>query len=71
MFRVSLAHPQEVLQKRHLVYCVRVMSGGCATIAVLLRSWYSELTYAQNIPSAVCVAPPEEEQVMFETCRVS
>jgi hypothetical protein len=25
----------------------------------------------RNIPSAVCVAPPEDEQVMFETCRGS
>jgi hypothetical protein len=25
-FRALLAHPQEALQQRHLVYCVRVMS---------------------------------------------
>jgi hypothetical protein len=29
MYRALLAHPQEVLHKRHLVYCVRVMSFGC------------------------------------------
>jgi hypothetical protein len=29
IFRVLLAHPQEILLKRHLVYCVRVMSVGC------------------------------------------
>jgi hypothetical protein len=29
MFRALLAHPQEVLHKRHLVYCVRVLSVGC------------------------------------------
>jgi hypothetical protein len=29
MFRALLAYPQEVLHKRHLVYCVRVMSVGC------------------------------------------
>jgi hypothetical protein len=34
MFRALLAHPQEALHKRHLVYCVRVMSVGC-TILVL------------------------------------
>jgi hypothetical protein len=45
MFRAVLAHPQEALHKRHLVYFVRV------------------------IPSAVCVVPPEDEQVMLETCR--
>jgi hypothetical protein len=29
MFRASLAYPQEALYKRHLLYCVRVMSVGC------------------------------------------
>jgi hypothetical protein len=68
MFQALLAHPQEALHKRHLVYCVRVMSVGCATIA--LQTWRSKLTlYARNIPSAVCIAPPEDEQVMLETCR--
>jgi hypothetical protein len=28
-----------------------------------------QLTYARNKPSAVCVAPPEDEQVMLETFR--
>jgi hypothetical protein len=31
MFRALLAHPQEARYKRHLVYCVRIMSVGCAT----------------------------------------
>jgi hypothetical protein len=34
MFRALLAHPQEVLHKRHLVYSVRVMSVGCETATV-------------------------------------
>jgi hypothetical protein len=55
MFRALLVHPQEVLHKRHLVYCVRVMSVGCTRVGVKLRS--------------VCEAPPEDEQVMLETCR--
>jgi hypothetical protein len=29
MFRALLAHPHESLHKRHLVYCVRVLSVGC------------------------------------------
>jgi hypothetical protein len=29
MFRALLAHPQKVLHKRNLVYCVRVISVGC------------------------------------------
>jgi hypothetical protein len=67
MFRALLAHPQEALHKRHLVYCVRIMPVGRATIAV--QSWRSQLTYARNIPIAICVAPPEDEQVMLETYR--
>jgi hypothetical protein len=67
MFLALLAHPQKALHKRHLVYCVCVMSIGCATIS--LQSWHSQLTlYARNIPSAVCEVPSEDEQVMLETC---
>jgi hypothetical protein len=69
MFRELLVHPQEALYKQHLVYCVRIMSVGCATIAVKLQSWHSQLTYARNIPSAVCVTPPEDELRMLETCK--
>jgi hypothetical protein len=29
IFRALLAHPQEANHKRHLVYCMRVMSVGC------------------------------------------
>jgi hypothetical protein len=36
MFRALLAHPQEALHKRHLVYCVRVMSVGGTRIGVEL-----------------------------------
>jgi hypothetical protein len=59
MFRALLAHPQEALNKRQLVYCVRVTSVPCTRI---------EGEVARNIPSVVCVAPPEDEQVMLETC---
>jgi hypothetical protein len=31
MLPALLAHLQEALNKRHLVYCVRVMSVGCTT----------------------------------------
>jgi hypothetical protein len=44
VFRPLLAQPQDALHKRHLVYCVRVMSIGCAKIEVPLQSWYSQLT---------------------------
>jgi hypothetical protein len=36
MFRALLAHPQEALHNRHLVYCVRVMSVGCTRSGVEL-----------------------------------
>jgi hypothetical protein len=41
MFQALLAHPQEVLHKRHLVYCVHVMSVGCTRTEVELQSWCS------------------------------
>jgi hypothetical protein len=48
MFRALLAHLQEALHKRHLVYCVRVMSVGCTRIGVewsgCLTTEYSETT---------------------------
>jgi hypothetical protein len=60
MFRALLAHPQEVLNKRHLVYCVRIMSVGCGTVAVKLQLC--------NISNAICAANADDEQVMLETC---
>jgi hypothetical protein len=69
IFRALLAHPQEALNKRHVVHCVRIISVDCATVAVSLQSWHSQLTYACNTPSAVCLAPPEDEQVILEIHR--
>jgi hypothetical protein len=37
MFRALLAHPQETLNKRHLVFCVCVMSVGCTAACVADR----------------------------------
>jgi hypothetical protein len=34
MFRTLLAHTQEVLHKRRLVYCVRLISVGCLRVKV-------------------------------------
>jgi hypothetical protein len=50
MFQALLAHPQEVILKWHLVYCMYVMPVGCTNYAI-------------------CVVPPEDEQVMLETRR--
>jgi hypothetical protein len=53
MFRASLTHPQEVVHKRHLVYCVREFHSNPGS---------SQLTeQARNIPSAACEPPPEDE----------
>jgi hypothetical protein len=46
MFRVLLVHPQEALHKRHLVYCVRVMSVGCTRIGVEHSSLQSDYVSA-------------------------
>jgi hypothetical protein len=35
MFRALLSYPQEALHKRHLVYCVCVMSVGCTRCSQL------------------------------------
>jgi hypothetical protein len=63
MFWALLAHPQEVPHKQRLVYCMRVMSVGCTRIGVELH--YTPIL-VQPTDSA---APPEDEQVMLETCR--
>jgi hypothetical protein len=44
MFRALLAHPQEVLNKRHLVYCVRIMLVGCGMVAVSLQTTATQYT---------------------------
>jgi hypothetical protein len=62
MFRELLAHPQEVLHKRHLVILRAEISRYLNTFKYLLIS-------APNIQNVVCETPPEDEQVMLETCR--
>jgi hypothetical protein len=37
IFRALFAHFQEVLHKRHVVYCVNVMSVGCSSTQILVR----------------------------------
>jgi hypothetical protein len=48
MFRKLFVHPQEVLHKRHLVYCMRIMSVGCATIAVQFILIYYDARSAKH-----------------------
>jgi hypothetical protein len=56
MFRALRTHPLEALLKRYLVYCVRVMSGGCTRIGVALVPLQS---------NAVCATHSENEQVII------
>jgi hypothetical protein len=58
MFRELLAHPQEALYKRQLLYYLRVMLLGWTRIGVV-----------HSNPGPGCAAPPEVEQLMLETCR--
>jgi hypothetical protein len=48
IFRALLGHPQEVLNKRHLVYCVCIMSIDCGTVAVSLQPCHSQLKSASH-----------------------
>jgi hypothetical protein len=48
VFRALLEHPQEALQIRHLVYCVRVMSVGCTSSAPILVQPTDITRYIQN-----------------------
>jgi hypothetical protein len=59
MFRALLAHPQEVLHKRHLVYYVRVVS--CLLPGLEFHS--------NHVAAKWHNTPPEDGKVMLETCR--
>jgi hypothetical protein len=67
MFRALLAHPQQALHNgTWYTACV------LCQLAVPGLEWncFGQLIpHASNIPSAVCAAPPEDEQVMLETYR--
>jgi hypothetical protein len=81
MFRALLAHLQEALHIKQLVYCVRVMCVGCyqdwsgtgvSNSLYIFRALFAHLQEALHNSSwyiAVRVAPPEDEQVVLETCR--
>jgi hypothetical protein len=64
MFRALLAHLQEALYRRHLLYFVRVMSFGCTRIGV-----HPIDVTRTNITRAAGGAPPEDEQVVLKTRR--
>jgi hypothetical protein len=51
---------------------LRAYNVSCSAVARLQfhckRATALQLTYARNIPNAVCLAPPEDEQVLLGTC---
>jgi hypothetical protein len=58
MLRALLAHPQEVLHIRNLVYCVRVMPVGCTRIGAepqALTAYPGDLNHCRN-----CAPAPED-----------
>jgi hypothetical protein len=66
MFRALFAHPQEALHKRHLVYCVlyQLVAPGLEW-----NPGAANWQHARNMPSAVCIEPPEDGQVVIETYK--
>jgi hypothetical protein len=64
MFRALLDHPQEVLHKRHLVYCVRVISVGCIRIEASTSANITHTQYTKcRLFSTYC-----GRASMLETC---
>jgi hypothetical protein len=61
MFRALLAYPQEVLHKRHLVCCVRVMSVGCTRIIATVN----------NIDAPMLTRVWQELEYRIDVCRVT
>jgi hypothetical protein len=45
MFRALLAHPQEALHKRHLVYRTRIVSVDCGTVQDVAKCFNVRLCY--------------------------
>jgi hypothetical protein len=68
IFRALLAHPEvpDIISMQYTKCRLCSTSGGWAST---LQPYHSQLTYACNIPNAVCGASPEDEQVMLEKCR--
>jgi hypothetical protein len=63
MFRTLLTHPQEDLHKRHLVYCVRVMSVGCTRIGVEHQDYVGH--YTIFMPKCTVLTTRKTDFVIF------
>jgi hypothetical protein len=56
MFQALLAHLQETLHKRHLVYCVHVMSVGCTRSSTPILVQPTDITHMQYTKCRLCSA---------------
>jgi hypothetical protein len=65
MFRALFAHPQEALHKRHLVYCVRVMSVGSYFLTNLIKSASHWFYYTERLEHQICLYPLDVSTVNF------
>jgi hypothetical protein len=73
MFRALLAHPQEVLHKRRLVYCVRVVSWlhqdwSPTSSSTPFLEQPTDITRTHYTNCRLC-NHPEDEKAILETCR--
>jgi hypothetical protein len=70
MFRALLAHPQEALHKRHLVYCVSVMSVGCTRCALysFLKSYCLFFLPSFHYPDVFWPSQPTHQAAFYFPC---
>jgi hypothetical protein len=62
MFQALLAHPQEALHKRHLVYCVRVVSW--------LHQRWSGTGVGDTSTTPILVQPTDITRTQYTKCRL-
>jgi hypothetical protein len=65
MFLALPAHPQDVPHKRHLVYCVRVVSVGFTRVGVKLHGVESGQLAAPGL-----VQPTDITRTLYTKCRL-
>jgi hypothetical protein len=71
MFRALRPHPQAALHKRHLVYCVRVMSVGYGTVAVPRKR--EKMKHSETVGyrgGGVFNSPPGHSQILIKRSRI-
>jgi hypothetical protein len=69
MFQTLFAHLQEALFIQKLVYFVRIYVGWLLPGLEWNSTPNLVAASRQNIPTVLYAVPPEDEQIVFETCR--